>query len=495
MIYGEDTIWPILIFDEEHNWDSLPSIAYPHLERDGLTRIVKVLGDQAKSVIVEKHYIDKDYRNTFSQYHSKRFSTPDSRCVRLHFFSSAIEGAKLPPQDDLQSYYLGYTVIRPTRPNCVGRTLIRYDVKDGIEGSIIVCKEDVTIQGTTLSISGFPFISQDVDATVCAESSVWMLSRYFSNKYNVYHEMYPAKISNLLRKNSDERAQPSVGLYAWEMAEALRELDFSPLIYDRETFEDNFDHLLYTYIESGIPVLAVFEEHVVVLFGHKSEFALVKTLDPLEGQTTIRSSQYNRAFIGHDDNGVPYQMLQVESCDDLDIEMNNGKVSYITDDIDQFVTPLPEKVFLPAEGCQEAIEAILESDKIGITALSPALSDEPVILRLLLTTGRSFKKRIAEREMGNADVADIYLRTPLPHFIWVCEFSHKSLYPEQVLGEIVWDATRNAYEPDGWIALHYPEVMIVDQGTALNTGQFLVTFPLDGSVPYPIYRNNLEDIS
>ncbi len=64
----------------------------------------------------------------------------------------------------------------------------------------------------------------------------------------------------------------------------------------------------------------------------------------------------------------------------------------------------------------------------------------------------------------------------------------------RVYGEILWDATRNASEPDGWIALHYPEVLVVDLGAALNQPQKLQKYPLQDSQDYPLYRSNLTDI-
>jgi len=96
--------------------------------------------------------------------------------------------------------------------------------------------------------------------------------------------------------------------------------------------------------------------------------------------------------------------------------------------------------------------------------------------------------------MGSTLVEQIYRNLPLPHFIWVCEISHLTLYPERVLGEIIWDATRNAYEPDGWIALHYPETLIVDRGAALNGPPELLNFTLKEWSTYPVYRSNLEEI-
>lgn len=61
-----------------------------------------------------------------------------------------------------------------------------------------------------------------------------------------------------------------------------------------------------------------------------------------------------------------------------------------------------------------------------------------------------------KRGMGHAIVEQVYRHLPMPHFVWVCEIARESEYRtgHKICGEIIWDATRNAYEPDGWIALH-----------------------------------------
>lgn len=193
----------------------------------------------ARSVVVERHYIDRDYRDTFSQFHSKRFSTPDSRCVRLHFFDAPIGRDSMQDQDTLQPHYLGYSIIRPTRPNCIGRTLVKPESRPSARGSTCLCREAVSIQGTELKIEGFPFISQDADVTVCAQAALWMVARYFSDRYPIYRETYPVQIGTLTRDYSVGRLFPSSGLYVWQLAEALRRLGFAPLLYSRDQYSQD----------------------------------------------------------------------------------------------------------------------------------------------------------------------------------------------------------------------------------------------------------------
>lgn len=485
MIDGPNGLLPLLTFDGTDDWNSLLKLAQPELDSGGVARLMEALSGKAKTVAVERHYIDKDYRDTFSNFHSKRFSTPESRCVRLHFFSRAVTREELKHTAAIQADYLGYAIIRPTRPNCLGRTLLKPESRATVSGSMRLCEETTALQGTELTVRGFPFISQDADVTVCAQSALWMIVRYYSNRYPLYPERYPYQLAKLTEDYSLGRVYPSCGLYLWQMAEALRRLGFSPVTYSRNTFRNAFDHLLYTYIESGIPVLAATQRHVVVAFGHKSNYVQP---NPLPTASSF-SSQFNHALVVNDDNRIPYQVLREKK------QGTNDESRFEFNDIESFIAPLAEKIFLPAESFQKVVTTILGRGDVGYKSLSATLSAAPLVLRLFLTTARSFKKRLTERGMGNPLVEQIYRNLPLPHFFWVCEISHMGDYLKHMIhGEILWDATRNASEPDGWIALHYPEVLVVDVGSALNQRQRLQKYPLQNSQIYPLYRSNLQDI-
>src|SRR5207253_7911630 len=141
----------------------------------GLAQLRKILEPTCKCVVVERHYIDKDYRDTFSNFHSKRFNTPRSRCVRLHFFSAPVtEDSVAFGEASSQSTYLGYSVIRPTKPNCIGRTFLSHTLRVNPSAHLSKCAEEAHLMGAAFNVEGFPFISQDSDATVCAEASLWM---------------------------------------------------------------------------------------------------------------------------------------------------------------------------------------------------------------------------------------------------------------------------------------------------------------------------------
>lgn len=473
-------------FDQVDGWTTLLNFLSPNLDAGGMERLKVALDGICKAIIIEKHYIDKDYRDTFTNFYSKRFNTPNSRCIRLHFFSSIIDDNDQKDANVIESInYLGYSVIRPTKPNCIGRTFLSCILRQHHNSHIAVCEEKVYIAGKKFIIKGFPFISQDADATVCAQSALWMLFRYFSNKYQNYAEIYPSQITNLANNfPTGHRIYPTSGLSGWQLAEILRLQKFYPITHDKSSVGDDvFFHLLYTYVESGIPLLLTTNNHVVVCYGHCSDFSL----QYINTSKFKYTSYFNKQFIINDDNYHPYQSLPLPQSQSF---TNYSVINW--DNVTSFIVPLPEKVFLDAKEAQILFEKLIE--KFNFDNFSEILKNKDVIYRLFLTSSRSYKNKISTRGMGNKYVADIYRNLPMPHFIWICEIADIDEYrtTKQILGEIIWDATCNPHEPEGWIALHYPEVILVNIGVSLNQNPDMRKIALTCHSSYPLYTSNLH---
>ena len=66
---------------------------------------------------------------------------------------------------------------------------------------------------------------------------------------------------------------PSEGLTAEQVTFAIRELGFGAMIYSRNKYADSFNSIISTYIESGIPVVAVLSNgkigHAVNIIGRE----------------------------------------------------------------------------------------------------------------------------------------------------------------------------------------------------------------------------------
>ena len=173
----------------------------------------------------------------------------------------------------------------------------------------------------------------------------------------------------------------------------------------------------------------------------------------------------------------------------------NGESTYSWTDICEFIVPLPERVFLTAEQAQTAMDPVLRNLGFGLPS-SASLQSKNLVLRLFLTSARSFKRTLRKRGMGSPLVEDLYRRLPMPHFIWICEIADYSEYAKEhkVLGELIWDATRNAHEPDGLVANHLPETLTVNVGSAFNKPTEFRQYPLPTQNSYFLFDSNLHSL-
>src|SRR5687767_6174391 len=88
----------------------------------GPKRVIKKLNagisDAVKAMLIEKNYIDKDYRSTYYNFYAKKGKTYNPNCVRLHFFDETVsfdeKTYNLTSHDGKpQDHYFGYMVLRP----------------------------------------------------------------------------------------------------------------------------------------------------------------------------------------------------------------------------------------------------------------------------------------------------------------------------------------------------------------------------------------------
>ncbi len=466
---------------EESDWANLAELLKNFPEVDEVKkRLGWMLGSANLTVVVEFQYIDKDFRDTFSAYFSKRFHTPSTRCARLHFFRGILTkerllGEKLPRGSE----YLGYSVLRPIHTRGLGRTLISPTLLPDPaprHAHYKICEEEINLLGLTFSIKGFPYIAQDREVFVCAQASLWMLVRYFSNSYRTYREIGPHQLSNLVSDFTLGRAFPSQGLELWQASEILRRLGFHPVIHEKASFseslanklgfgtaEEGFRHLFYTYIESGIPLLVAYRTHAIVAFGHVSNYSKKIPKSAAGPDGVHHSSVWNEAFLVHDDAAHPYHHLELPTGPESKDRPKDDDRSFSA--IRAFIAPMPEKAFLSADAYQLQALKLLRCGKSGVStkcpALAKAISDRKIVLRSFLTTGTSFKRTIAARGLLPG-FSDAYLHYSLPHFIWISEIHSLADYPRKCIGQIVWDATSSPHDGESFLFLQYPNMLIVN---------------------------------
>ncbi|PXF60797.1 MAG: hypothetical protein C4B59_07345 [Candidatus Methanogaster sp.] len=92
----------------------------------------------ANTVVIEDHYIDKDYLIDYSKFYARSFDTPSTITKRLHFFSENFSTENFREMlvncdkeqlKALEESYLGFVVVKPIRDvnenPLIGRTLLK----------------------------------------------------------------------------------------------------------------------------------------------------------------------------------------------------------------------------------------------------------------------------------------------------------------------------------------------------------------------------------
>jgi hypothetical protein len=279
---------------------------------------------------------------------------------------------------------------------------------------------------------------------------------------------------------------PSKGLTAEQVTEMFSKFGFYPEVYYREDDPSKFNKFLYTYIESGLPLIAGLSSrpHAITIIGHKSDYA--------NGSPGDGSDQYVTALIANDDNVMPYYYIRKS-----DPKPGGHWADYKIDDIDFFTVPLYEKIHLSAEHVIKLAGIILGKSRFGIDTLSNSLKHNEIITRIFLTSSKSFKAFRRKHLMPN-NLSYVYCELSMPKFIWVCEISTPDLYSKsEILGEIIFDATANQYDRLSFLAIHYPDFLLLNDRNYLTDDPKRFTMgriSAGGLTPYKCYINNLHEV-
>lgn len=466
------------------------------------------LASVVKSIVVEHEYIDKDYRNVYSGFYSKRFAKQSSRATRLHFFDVAIAEEDLLTQgpDGLSialdakaaangarrasgstNGYLGNVVVRGTEYSRLGRCLLdprklALPFVGNPEGCL--AKYSAQLMGHKLVVSAFPHQSQDTQVHTCAETALWSLFRYMTQRYRQYREMHPHDIAKLNDDLSWGRTIPSRGLSMQQVASVVGRFGMDAVMYvhdymadlDEATDPDNWAacellsrrdamfRLLHTYIDSGLPPIVGVPKHAVVAVG------LEYGDKPQVHRTgrVIPSSDFVQAIIVNDDNFGPYRRVLRSVRGDG--ESNPG---YSCDEVDSLVAPLPNKVFLtPHEAERMATDIVFqlsaEHDLLG------QWGNEVLVRKVVCTSSKNYK---SIRDVAGDDASALLLPQPMPHFVWVAEYFPVSFWPERkAVLEVCLDATAGAYDTYPFLWVRWPNQLLINEGRIWGIGPGISDF-------------------
>lgn len=481
----------------------------PELCNGGLKILRSGLDTFVKSIVVEPHYICKDYRSLYSNFFSKKFGNFEKYCKRLHYFDKTIDNISdvvFNSKDNLNNY-IGYSVIQCIPTGSIGRTVVD-PLKIGKAPRDFCCLRTnftTKLNGAEYKVFGYPFTMQSGEATVCAHSAMWGVCRYLSERYPIYKETYPYDLIQMTG-DSQGRKVPYRGMSYTDYSEILSRFGCFPLVklfggisdWDETDESKSAYYDLYSYVESGFPVLVSYKGHVVTIVGHTIDFSI----DPLvqDKKGFYNSFSMLKQFIVVDDNCFPYQLLGHNSDPDnygKFYDKFNGPNPPCIGNLFSAVVPLPEKVFLPADTARKIGYSFLENayvkDKLAVTLAELGCDPtEKMITRLFIASSSSFKKRKIRALKGDlgapADVMSaLSVDMPMPHFIWVLEFSPLSLFRSGlIIGEITIDASSSEFDSDKMLYLRIGKFFVCNQ-SEFTHASFLGY--------YPQYTHNLGETS
>jgi hypothetical protein len=432
-------------------------------------RIAKKLADgmsgAVKGVLIERNYVDKDYRSTYYNFYAKKGQHYRADCVRLHFFDQTVsfeeKSLKLICGDNrLADHYFGYMVLRPTGIATIGRSVVSPDVRSGASRFIISADHKVHLLGYKLTVQGFPSMDQHIDISVCAHAACWSILRHYSERYTVYREFLTHDITMMAQQFNPGGLVPSRGLEVSHAERVFQEAGTFPIHVARGSKgkdDLSFYRQLSAYVESGFPIFAAMHKrgHAIAVVGYEWRTPL---------NTGVPRMRYAwdevQSLAAVDDNHLPYISIPL-----------SGGAFYSAEDIDAFIVALPEKIFYPADAVDRLAPALF---KLGaVVGLPPK---ENSIIRYFITTGSALRRFVRDRESEfDPKLIQTIMTLPFAQFIWVVEFATEAQWAVgQIAARAIVDATASLREVMPlWLFHSRTQALIFDRQTVsldLQTG-------------------------
>lgn len=445
------------------------------------------------TVGIELNYVDRIYRDSYYNFFSNLHEDFSRKCKRLTFFEGResckylIGFAKVKKEKRqetenlLNKKFIGSMVIRPLKTGAIGRTLFNPAKFLGSDNCYYIRTSQwkISFLGLELSVKAFPYLMQDGITTSCAETVLLAVMDYYSQQYNDYKFALPSAINDINMRENGTRAIPTNGLSYETMSKILCEFGFYTT-FDSNFKENNLRRFLYYYIESGIPIIINMQikdkenssnsgtGHAALCIGHgiKNIDNLLENIEYENGlYYTNTALAYDKIYV-MDDNLRPYSCYEYNDLNPDETKSDTESNCFMKRDdekeltIDCYIVPLHKHMYMDAKRAEDIIQELLSIEsQENVKQYNPATyykdengsneigsKDNPIIYRLFLASSRHLKHH---RIMFNDNIFlnDLYIETPMPHFVWVCEFYTKESYSCDdpfAIGEIVIDATRCA---------------------------------------------------
>lgn len=288
---------------------------------------------QAKTIIVENDYIDRDYLEDFASYYVRCFTEYKRHCKRLHFFKNKFDAAFFQEtlssgnqknSSELQSNYIGFIVVKPLPQTIIGKTcLMTYGTQKETNRCYPINRTYTAhLFGIDLKVETLAFQEQDSEVAACATSTLWSV---FHGTGIVFHHPIPSPseitIAATKHQPIENRTFPNRGLSIGQIAHGIQSVGLEPLLIKLKTKSNViFTGYLYAYLKFGIPMIFGFDlldstddqiekigTHAVAITGFRlnDEPAHFHEYMPIK----LTSSRVNKIYV-HDDQVGPFARME-----------------------------------------------------------------------------------------------------------------------------------------------------------------------------------------
>ena len=328
---------PLKFSDFESDKDFLAEIEKTPQDR----YLINYLKDlNAKKILLEPNYFDRDYLSEFSAFYSTSVHGYKNICQRVHFFSQEsinrelFEKAAGGEQKDIQilnDSYLGFCVLRPIQAR-LGKTVLKWHKNREENSSRVPIQRNYKchVAGVELNIKGLAWQQQDAGVGACATIALW--SALQSSAFDDFHAIpTTAEITKVANKTASlgSRTFPSKGLTDFQLYEAIKELGLSPMVQSGDSILNNqvyftkerFMSSVASYIRSGYPAIILGDliidnqargSHAVCVVGFRD--SVISPTHPI----TLEDSSSEVLYI-HDDNIGPNARFKIKIQQNDDI--------------------------------------------------------------------------------------------------------------------------------------------------------------------------------
>lgn len=325
------------------------------------------------SVVIEEHYIDRDYIDDHSYFYSKNLSDPVNYCSRAFFFSSTAADTRRAVRELTENAhlgtekfvslcrefsdraFLGFCTIKPLPGAPVGRTVLRHLPEMSDSGEYVRefggCREyKVHVSGIPLFIPGLAFQQQDIGVSACATVAIWSALQKTTDGEHISRATPAVITRNATQYNLPfGRATPAEGLSTDQMCHAIRQCGKTPYLVRLDGYRRSIAYI-YATIRSGHAAIIIMRNSETTKF-HAAPITGVKLDYSRNGHVGHhryeRAWHYLSALYLHDDRLGPYVRADYLSVSAKSI-LGFSRTSK-SDDYQQKLTIACEEDGVPAE--------------------------------------------------------------------------------------------------------------------------------------------------